>query len=165
MRDNIDRDFWEAISRFDDRYKPKTIGISLSSSFMARARCKFCTKPPSAYYACFKPNLWADATTYRRFSPRSTRWIRRMTSSWYKEFAPKEFHDIYEFTFRMDYKSYRPLLHRAVGADVSGRDNVIDCVSCECGRTIWAFNQTSNQKRLEVISRKGKYTYPQRFVK
>jgi hypothetical protein len=165
MRDNIDRDFWEAVTKFDDRYRPKTISISLSSSFMAKARCKKCGGHPTVYYAMFRPGVWSDVVGYRKFSPRSRRWVRRMCSSWYKEYSPKEFHDVFEFTFRLDYKNYNPLLHRTRGSDVIGRDNIIECLSCECGQTSWAFNQESVKRRLEIVNRKGKYAYPQRFVK
>lgn len=162
---NLDRDFWEAVTRFDDSYKPKTMGISLSSSFMAKARCKFCTKPPSQYFGMFKTHVWLDASAYRKFTPRNWRWIRRMCSSWYKDYEPRDFEDVFDFTFRFDYKNYRVILHRARGALVNPNDNVIDCVTCECGRTVWAFNQSSTKKRPEIVNRKGKYAYPQRMVK
>lgn len=165
MSRNIDRDFWEAVNRFDDEYKPKTVGISLSSSFMAKARCRYCGERPTHYFGMYKQNYWDDVSHYRSFTPRNWRWVRRMCSSWYKGYEPKEFNSVFDFTFRLDYKNYRVTLHRARGVDISMRDNIIDCVTCECGRTVWAFNQSSTKKRPEVANRKGKYAYPQRFVK
>jgi hypothetical protein len=165
MKDNIDRDVWEALTRFDDKYKPKTIGISLSSSFMARARCKKCGGAPTIYYAMFKPHVWADISDYKKFRSRNRRWVYRMCSSWYKSYPPKEFHDVSEFTFRLEHKNYNPVLHRTRGS-VGGLSNTIECLSCICGQTSWAFNQDSVKHRLEIINRKAKSAYSQRwFVK
>lgn len=164
MRDNFDKDFWEAVVKWDPMRKQETIRINISSTFMVRARCKFCKNGPDYYYGCFKPHMWDDISRYRGFTGRNKQWIKRMCSSWYKEFEPYTFDDIYEFTFRLEYQSFRPTLFRAHGATMSQRANVLECLTCKCGRTVWAFNQKSTKNRPEVTNRKGKYGYPKKFV-
>lgn len=164
MSGNLDKKFWDAVNKWDARYKPTTITIRISSSFMSRARCKYCKGKPVAYFGMYKPNSWGDVTGYREFTGDKF-WIQRFCPSWYKHYQPREFDDIYEFSFRLQYKNYCPLLHRTRGAEVSSRNNIIDCLSCECGKTVWAFNQESTRRRPEITNRKGRYDYPQKFVK
>lgn len=162
MNYDLERRFWEAVNRFDSD-KVKIIRVSISSAFMARARCKFCKGTPVYYYGCYKQHMFEQVQRYRLFTPRNWRWIKRMCSSWYKEYEPRTFDDTFEFTFRLDYKNYRPTLHRARGAECGQRENILECVCCECSRTVWVFNQESTKRRKEITNRKGKYAYPQKF--
>lgn len=164
MSDLFDKDFWDAVVRLDPMHKQETIRINISSTFMARGRCKFCKSGPEYYYGCFKPHMWSDIKYYKNFTARNKQWIRRMCSSWYKEFEPRTFDSNYEFAFRLEYYSLRPTVFRAHGAPMSQRSNVVECLACECGRTVWAFNQKSTKNRPEITNRKGKYGYPKKFV-
>lgn len=166
---NFDRDFWNAVTRLDPMYKPEIIRINISLTFMAKTRCKFCMGPPDYYYARVKPYHFESVHQYKRYTMRNKRWIKRMCSSWYKEYQPRGFDDTYEFSFRLDCLQFRPAKNRVRGADLadwaSERDNVVECLGCECGRSIWAFNQKSTKNRPEITNRKGRYTYPQNFIK
>ena len=164
MSDNFDKDFWDAVVSLDPSFKVEAIRVNISSSFMARARCKFCRSGPDYYYGSFKPHMWSDVSRYRSFTKRNKKWIRRMCSSWYKQFEPRTFEDISEFTFRLDYQDMRPTLFRTRGTSTGERENVMECLGCKCGRTIWGFNQRSVKKRPEITNRKGKYGYPKKFV-
>jgi hypothetical protein len=162
---DFEKDFWIAVTRLDPMYKPEIIRINISLAFMARARCKFCMSGPDYYYARVKPYTFESVQLYKRYTLRNKRWINRMCNSWYKEFKPRDFDDTYEFSFRLDCLQFRPTQNRVHNPRMSEQDNVIECLGCECGRSRWAFNQKSTKKRPEITNRKGRYTYPQKFIR
>lgn len=162
---NFERNYWVVVTRLDPMYKPEIIRINISMSFMARTRCKFCGGMPDYYYARVKPYNFETVQFYKRYTLRNKRWIRRMCNSWYKDYQPRMFDDTYEFSFRLDCLQFRPAINRTRGSEMLERDNAIECLGCECGRSIWAFNQKSVKKRPEITNRKGRYSYPQKFVK
>lgn len=146
-------------------YKPEVIRINISSSFMARARCKECGKGPDYYYNMSKPYQWQNVRGSLIYSEVTKRWIKSMlTSNWYFKFEPRHFRKLGDFIFTLEGKSYLPTFHRTRGSDSSNSDNVVEFVGCECGATIWAFNEKSTKDRPEITNRKGRYKYPQRFV-
>jgi hypothetical protein len=156
--------FWQAIGRDRPMYKPEIIRINISSSFMSRARCKQCGDGPDFYYAMMKPHKWKNVRHFLVYSKAVKSWIQRMLSNWYLPYTPRYFHDLSDFTFRLESKSFDPSLYRVRGANISERDDVIEFLGCECGATVWAFNDKSTKNRPEITNRKGRYKYPQRFV-
>jgi hypothetical protein len=164
-KEQVMRQFWVAISSRGPMYKPEVIKIGISSTFMPRVRCKECNTGPDYYYGVMKPYMFKNVQQYKRYTELSRFWISRMCSDWYKDFDPRSFHKMGDFSYIFENKSIRPTLSRARGADVSDRDNVVEYVSCECGSTVWAFNQKSVAKRPEITNRKGKHKYPQKFIR
>lgn len=139
------------------------IKVNISSSFMAKARCKECGKGPDYYYATLKPFMWKDVKHFLMFSSITKMWFAKK-ADWYKQFEPRHFTKVGDFTKKLEDKSYNPIVHRTKGADVSDRINIIEYVGCQCGATVWGFNNLSVQKRPEITNRKGRYKYPQKFV-
>ena len=142
--------------------KPDVIKVNVSSSFMARARCKECGKGPDYYYATMKPFMWKEVKHFLLFSVFTKDWFAKKPG-WYKEFEPRYFTKIGDFSKRLEDKSYNPIVHRTKGADINDRYNVVEYVGCKCGATVWGFNILSAQKRPEITNRKGRYKYPQKF--
>jgi predicted RNA-binding Zn-ribbon protein involved in translation (DUF1610 family) len=145
-------------------HKTEVIQINISTSFMKRTLCPECGKGPDFYYPVMNPFIWKDAKYFVLVSKYARKWVKRMNSSWYVEYKPRHFTKLGDFTFTLEGKSYNPTAHRVRGADITERDNITEFVGCECGATIWAFNQKSRAKRPEVTNRKGRYKYPQKFV-
>ncbi len=145
-------------------YKPEVIRINISSTFMVRTRCQKCRSGPYYYYAVLKPYKWKNPRHAILFSNITRGWIQRMVSNWYLDFTPRHFNKMGDFSFNLEDKAYSPILHRVRGSNVNERDNVVEFIGCECGDTIWAFNDKSIKKRPEITNRKGRYKYPQRFV-
>jgi len=144
--------------------KQEVVRINISSTFLQRARCSECGKGPTFYYASMQPFKWKEIKHFLIYSKFSKRWVKRMVTNWYQDFSPRYFRKLGDFSFALEGKSYNPVLHNAHGANVKDRDNVIEYVGCDCGSTVWAFNDKSTKKRPEVINRKGRYKYPQKFV-
>jgi hypothetical protein len=144
--------------------KQEVVRINISSTFLPRARCKSCGKGPDFYYASMRPFKWKDVKYFRMYSHLSKKWIKRMVSNWYQEFQPRYFNKLGDFSFALEVKDYNPVLSKVRGADMPERDNVIEYVGCECGATVWAFNDKSSRTRPEIMNRKGRYKYPQKFV-
>lgn len=144
--------------------KQEVVRINISSTFLTRARCKDCGKGPDFYYASMQPFKWKEIKHFLIYSKFSKRWVKRMVSNWYQEFSPRYFHDLGDFSFALEAKGFNPALHKSRGIDVLDRDNVVEYVGCECGATVWAFNEKSTKRRPEITNRKGRYKYPQKFA-
>src|SRR5512135_1353899 len=130
-------------------YKPELIRINISSTFMARARCKNCGKGPDYYYSVGQPFKWVDARSALVFSKKIKEWLTKIVSNWYLPFSPQFFKKLGDFTFSLEDKSYSPLFHRTRGANIGHHKRVVEFVGCECGATVWAFNEKSAVKRPE----------------
>jgi hypothetical protein len=144
--------------------KQEVVRINISSSFMSRTLCKDCGKGPDYYYASMRPFRWREVKYFRVYSKISNKWVKRMVSDWYLQFQPRYFNKMGDFSFTLESRDYNPALFKTRGSDVSERDNVVEYVGCECGATVWAFNDKSTKKRPEITNRKGRYKYPQKFA-
>lgn len=142
--------------------RAQVIKINISETFMARARCKDCGKFPDYYYAVMKPFVWKEVKYFMIFSEYTKHWFAK-NSGWFKDYSPKYFTKMGDFSKRMTDKSYNPIAHRTRGADINDLFNSTEFVGCSCGSTVWAFNNVSVQKRPEITNRKGRYKYPQKF--
>jgi len=137
--------------------------INISSSFLARSRCKSCGKGPKYYFSVNKPYLYF-LVNQRIFTSKAIRkWITNLVTNWYLSLQPKQFKNMKNFKIALNDKHFTPTLHRTRGSDVKDRDNIIDMISCDCGETTWAYNEKSVKNRPEITNRKGKYSFPQKF--
>lgn len=160
MADNIDKLIYTLTKDWDDN-NPKNINVNTSSSFMVRARCKKCGKPPSIYYYSRVPTKYHDVDGYRIYTKTYQEYTKAINLNWFLSFAPKQLTKIGDFGAD---------LHRghitisAVAKTKQGRDSkIVEYLTCECGETIWAFNRRSVKTRPDIINRKGKYNYPKKF--
>lgn len=158
----LEKDFHDFLKKYDPMYKVEIVKINVSSTFMVRARCRECGGPPNYYFYVRKPYLYKDVRAQQTTSKWLRSWVKRMTSDWYLDSEPRHFHDIEEFSFVMDDKHYIPTLHRSRNTN-KYKEDVVEFVGCDCGQTVWAFNQKSTKNRPEVTNRKGRYNYPNRF--
>lgn len=137
--------------------------INISSSFLARARCKSCGKGPSFYFSVQKPYMYF-LVNQRLFTSKAIRgWIKNLISNWHLPLSPKYCHNMGGFKLSFDDKHFIPILHRTRGSGVMDKNNIIDMISCDCGETTWAYNEKSIKDRPEITQRKGRYSYPQKF--
>lgn len=151
------------LKKYNPDYKVETIHINISSTFIARARCKECGEGPYYYYyAAKRPAFYnvrdrlAKSKVYRRF-------IKRLSSNWYLDMQPRQFQTLEDFKFGLQDKGYNPILHRTRGTSTDRRENIIELLGCHCGTTAWAFNNKSTKNRPEITNRKGRYSYPKKF--
>ena len=159
----LEREIFKYLRKYSSTYKMERIRINVSSSFMARAVCKECGEGPSYYYYVRKPFMWKDARQQITSSKWFRDWIKRLTSDWYLDSEPRYFHDIKEFSAGFEDAHYTPTLHMKRGFVQVEKDNVVEMLGCDCGATVWAFNQKSTKNRPEITNRKGRYKYPKDF--
>lgn len=144
-------------------HKKEIITVNVSSSFASRARCKMCGEPPSIYFFSRNSILWYD--------PHRARGIFDFIKKHCKRLSPEEYKldDFVHgsrasyFSHTVNYKGYRPKLHRARGVDPVF--DMIEYLTCECGNTLWAFSEISTFRRPELLHRKAKYSTPNNLLK
>lgn len=134
--------------------------INLSVPFLQRAKCKFCGKGPTYYY-CVRKRNYLDVRKPLQFMEWVKRHHYRMCSNDYLFDDPKNCISLIYFSYEIPYKSYNPALHRVKGIP---RNNFREYVGCDCGKTTWGFYYKSAIDRPEIINRKSRNSYPQKFV-
>ncbi len=136
--------------------KQKFLKMNVSESFLHRTFCKKCLGYPIYYFYSRNPILWYDP--------------RRVLSSFdyikknNKRLSPEEFTfglENFRFSNRLNfynhpvnYKSYRPRLHR-----VRGQHPVLDIteyLTCECGCTAWAYSDIGSVYRNDIKHKKSR---------
>lgn len=130
------------------------ININLSFPFMMKNRCKECSSLPCIYYYIRNRSLFLN--------PRKTaRKYKRMCTDHYFWVSPKDVDSLVDFSHTAIYKGYSPAIYRSRG---NRRPiNMTEYLMCECGATSWAFNDKSVRECPEVVNRKSRGKYPQRF--
>ena len=160
---NVDSILRELEKKYNPMYKPETIYVNVSSSFLARARCTWCKGKPNHYSYIRLPEKWYDPKNQRENFAINLKWLGRMNEDWYLDLSPRYFHSAHDFSHKLENKGYNPILHRARGVRASSEGNITEVVWCICGSTMWAFNQKSAKHRPEITNRKGRYNYPNKF--
>src|SRR5208282_2553248 len=98
--------------------------INISSSFLARARCKTCGQGPAYYFSVRKPYMYLTVND-RIFTSKAIRkWIKSLITSWYLSSEPRFYTDMKDFKTSFEDKHFVPILYRTRGADVVDRDNI-----------------------------------------
>lgn len=142
------------------RFKQHFIHANLSSSFVVRAKCKYCLGGPKHYWSsrnksyCSSP----DAMQTRFLAVKKS--SKRFCQDYYLDSNPREFTGLSAFVFTVSFKSYPARLHKNKGVSSFERTEIVEC---ECGKTQWAFNEKSSRNRPEITQRKARYKYPQGF--
>lgn len=137
------------------------VRINLSTPFVVRSRCKKCAKYPSVYYYTRNPVMWFNPNRIRAQFVFIRKFVSRMCNDLYLLEDPKNFHNANYFSFPSSFKGYRPRLHRTKGS--SAIFDIVEYLTCECGGSVWAFSDKSIRSRPEIVFRKGRYKYPQKF--
>jgi hypothetical protein len=140
---------------------PKSIRVNLSSSFIARTKCRECGLPPDDYYYVNHALYFSDPRSASKVFDWFKKYISNIVGYWYKRHQPRIFHNMKAFTVRWPEQSYKPTLHQH--RDVKYDGNITEYLSCPCGRTVWAFNSIMAEHRPEIKNRKARYRYPQKF--
>ena len=137
--------------------KIEIVKVNFSSSFLARARCSACGQGPAHYYFSRNPISWYDPINIKKMFEFIKLNFNRLSNEDYRidDFifsARTSF-----FNHSVNYKGYKPRLHRTKGVDPSS--DVVEFLICNCGKTAWAFAERSIKNRPEIINRKSRYHY------
>ena len=146
-------------------YKKEIVKINLSETFMVRSKCKYCAEQPSIYYYVKNPLLWQDPSRIKEIFAFIKKYVHRMCSDFYLMEDPSSFYHISFFGFKTSFSGYNPKLHktRTPWAFYKQETEITEFLTCECGRTSWAFTDKTAKYRPEIVLRKARYRYPQKF--
>ena len=143
--------------------KKQIITVNASTSFASRARCKICGKPPSIYFFSRNSILWYDPNRSKNVFEFIRKHCKRLSSEEYKYVDFPHVSKISYFTHMVNYKGYKPKLHRSRGVDPVF--DIIEYLTCDCGSTLWAFSEINTYSRPEICKRKAKYSTPPNLLK
>jgi hypothetical protein len=82
--------------------------------------------------------------------------------NFYLEEEPKSYNTITAFSYSHKGLSYSPRLH--LKNKSFNKNNLTDCMVCQCGKTYWYFSQMTSKDKPEVVNRKTQKTFPQRIM-
>lgn len=116
---------------------------------------------PSDYFVQGLAVKWYNPKRIQEMQKTSCKYINRMCQDFYFADAPKWFIGIIAFNWYHHGKSYNPALHAKRG--VIAVEEPAEFLSCDCGRTTWAFSEKAIQYRREISQRKARYKYPHKF--
>jgi len=143
--------------------KEEDIKVKLSSSFMARARCKYCGSYPSYYYR-FGGRGNRCKKDHRAFIDLFS-WIPkhqyRLCEDFYLGNSPKNYTLMSFLNYSLYFIDYNPSLHHKRGLKEKSSFN--ECLTCDCGKSCWVFNQKSVINRKEIYHRKSSKNFPKIF--
>lgn len=135
--------------------------VSLSSTFIMRARCKHCKSLPIHYFYSKQRNYYISTDKPRKLFDNIVKLHKDLCNNYYLVADPVNFKKLSDFTFSLPFINYNAKLHKNRG--IRATKDYSEYVSCSCGRTIWAFYENYAKSRPDIIHRKSVYKYPQRF--
>jgi hypothetical protein len=144
-----------------DVYKPETNYIKLSTPFLVKSRCKFCRGLPMHYYYIKSRGLYQDPSKLVQWFQDVSKHFKRMCTEHYFLSEPRYCGGMANFSQTPFYKGYNPTLHRTRG--VSNSSEMSEFLMCECGGTSWAFRNKAVKNRPEIVNRKSRKNFPQKF--
>lgn len=142
------------------KHTKQNIGVKLSTSFLRRTKCKYCSDYDPVVYRIRNFSLDYDVKISIRKIDYIKDYVKRMCDDFYLEFNPKIFHDTSLFKHAVPYKGYNPRLHRL--KNVQHKFHFTEFITCKCGQTNWAVNYKSCEKQLSS-NRKTNVIYPDKF--
>lgn len=88
-----------------------------------------------------------------------------MCQDYYLTEKPRNYNTSRHFSHAVDYKGYSPKYHKNhKNHNLHAMANSIDHLSCECGLTDWAFNETVSKSRPEVSQRKARFVFQTKYT-
>ncbi len=145
------------MSTFLKRYA----NVSLSSTFVMRARCRYCKSKPMYYFWSKTRTLYISFDKPRKMFENIIKLHKDLYSNYYLVADPSNFNKMSDFSYVHPFMKHSVRLHKNKGMQAA-RD-YSEYVSCSCGRTIWAFYENFANTRPDIIHRKSVYKYPQKF--
>lgn len=144
-------------------FKIEKTKINISSSFLARSKCVECRSYPLYYFIMYRSYGRKNARLSSETFHSLKKFIHRMNEDYYLSYQPRHFTSLSSFSFKLALKSYNPILYKSRGLPVDMDNCVTEFLTCDCGKSVWAFDMKYSQNKTEVINRKGKYHYPGTF--
>lgn len=145
------------------RSKKKKIKINLSCTALIKSRCKYCKSVPMYYYYMMKQISFPDVNDANEIQSWLREQIKNMSTVFFPMESPRNFLTLRSFSQKTSYKKYDPRIHKNYGYDAT-QSNVVDRITCSCGQTSWAFNQTNARTNPSIKQRKLKVGYNTQII-
>lgn len=141
---------------FGDKLK-----VSLSSSFISRARCSKCGGQPVFFYYVKLPYYHKTPNHSYAVSEYLKKICKRMCYDYYLVEAPSSFNSTSAFKAK-SFFNYNPKYHMSKNPEFYKGNMVSDCLTCKCRKTVWQFKQST--PNLECQARRTKNSFFKIFV-
>lgn len=140
------------------------VKVALSTPILARTRCPFCNSLPNAYYVLSNGPLEISPRKIINIFARYKNDILTSFNSYnFVRYEPKYFVKMSDFSHKTFYKKFRPQLHSMLKFKYHQFSNVNEYLSCDCGRSHWAFTFKSIVGRPDLAMRKSSKFFSQKF--
>lgn len=141
------------------------VKVNLSSTFPFKNRCKYCASQPKHYYYTRTASAFQDHEVIKFINMWISSNHKRMCEDYYLTEMPKHFNTAGSFAHLVDYKGYNPRFHKNhKDHNAHALASTTDHLACNCGRTNWAFNETSAKNRPEIKQRKARENSSSSFL-
>lgn len=126
-----------------------------SCTALFKSRCKYCKSKPYLFFIKSNCILFKDFYYNKQAYNDYSNNTRDFLSYEYKNISPSIYNKINIFSYNLLFNRINVRGYKNYGYNVF-YSNIIDNLSCKCGRTVWLFNKTNgtnnkliNQKRLK----------------
>lgn len=135
--------------------------INVSSTFLPRARCKKCFSPPinssNTHFFVKEPSFGLSPNDHLSRIKYMQNITNRFCESYYLYYSPSAYISTSTFNYALRYKGYQSRLHKNIGTSL--HNELVEFLTCKCGRTTWSFKQKCIENKPEIKNRKGKIGY------
>lgn len=137
------------------------IKVSLSSSFISRAKCSKCGGEPEFFYYVKLPFYHKTVHRSNFIIEYMKKTHKRMCHDYYLVEKPKSFNDVSAFKAK-NFIKYKPKYHMSKNPEFYNGSMLSDCITCKCRKTVWEFKQST--PNLESQARRAKITFSKKFT-
>jgi hypothetical protein len=146
------------MSKKSKDFSGEVVRLRVSTPILSRVRCNKCGKLPSIYYSIYLGLAGRNprrkiAMSYHSF---------RMGGKILPRDKPKSLVYMSDLSQSTKYKSWNPKWHHFRGdAPLAEYDlDLVEYITCKCGKSSWAFSELGIQHRPEILNKKARSYYP-----
>lgn len=149
------------MNKRNKRSKSLEFKLQLSTPFLVRTRCKHCGSMPFDYFQMHIKRGFLNPRDLIRIKS----WFYSdgsVCDNFYIDEEPKSYNVLSPFSYTHQGLSYSPKLH--IKNKSFSKNDITDCMVCQCGKTYWYFGQVSSKNKPEVVNRKTQSTFSQKIM-
>jgi len=120
--------------------------------FINKYRCKKCKSFPQDLFNMFHASPFFDHKDYRSYYDRD--FFTNVKNDYYLSLDPKSIKDTFEFRFNTSFKSFCVKHHKSYKRNKLLNSTYNNCISCDCGATIWVIISSDYKNLPEFFNRK-----------
>lgn len=135
--------------------------LKISTTFPVRTRCKKCSSLPCFYFNYPKSHIQKDPKKLQYYFGRDNKFII-INNDDYTDFSQQNLKlKNIRYSLHMNFNTQKHQKNKKIGTDYS--KNKIECLTCECGKTLWDFYDLAGSEKPEIFNKRAPYAHPQVF--